>query len=232
MLKKHLLTVSAILLAGALSLPQTAWATQVPDARNASVSQQNGKVTISVVDATGPVVGASVVVKGTNKGSVSDAKGEVALEGLKRGDVLQISFVGYVTQEIVYNGQSSLKVSLAEDSQSLDELVIVGYGTQKKESLTGALQTIDNKKLTDVTTPSVENMLSGKVSGVFVAPGSGQPGSQGAVMVRGKSTLSGTTAPLWVIDGVIVGTSTGLINPADIETMTILNDAASTAIYG
>lgn len=232
MLKKHLIIANAILLAGALAMPLLASANTSPAPQSTSASQQNGKVTFNVEDANGPVVGASVVVKGTNKGDMSDDNGQVSLNGLKRGDVIHISFVGYESQEIVYNGQSNLKVVMKEDSKSLDELVIVGYGTQKKESLTGALQTVDNKKLTDVTTPSVENMLNGKVSGVYVAPGSGQPGAQGAVMVRGKSTLSGSTAPLWVIDGVIVGTGSGLLNPSDIETMTILKDAASTAIYG
>ena len=121
---------------------------------------------------------------------------------------------------------------LKEDSQSLDEVIVVGYTTQRKESLTGAMTNIKNDKLKDITTPSVENMLNGKVPGVYVAPGSGQPGSTGAVVIRGQASLSGTTSPLWVIDGVIVGSSAGELNPSDIESMTILKDAASTAIYG
>jgi len=114
----------------------------------------------------------------------------------------------------------------------LDEVVVVGYGVQKKESLTGAMSTLKENRLKDVTTPTVENMLNGKVSGVYVAPGSGQPGSNGAVQIRGRATLSGSTSPLWVIDGVIVGEDPGVLNPSDIENMTILKDAASTAIYG
>ncbi len=231
MLKK-LNLVSTILLTGALAVPGGAWADTAPVKQGVSISQQNGKVTCTVEDSFGPVVGASVVIKGTTNGNVSDSNGQVVLEGLKRGDIILVSFIGYVTQEIPYTGQSSIKIAMKEDSQALDEVVIVGYGTQRKESLTGALQTLKEEKLTDITTPSVENMLNGKVSGVFVAPGSGQPGSKGAVMVRGKATLSGSTAPLWVIDGVIVGDGAGLLNPADIETMTILKDAASTAIYG
>lgn len=109
---------------------------------------------------------------------------------------------------------------------------LVGYGVQKKESLTGAMSTLKENRLKDVTTPTVENMLNGKVSGVYVAPGSGQPGSNGAVQIRGRATLSGSTSPLWVIDGVIVGEDPGVLNPSDIENMTILKDAASTAIYG
>lgn len=231
MLKKSNL-VNVILLSGALAVPGGVWADTAPVKQNVSISQQNGKVTCKVEDSFGPVVGASVVVKGTTNGNVSDANGQVILEGLKRGDIIQISFIGYITQEIPYTGQANIKIALKEDSQALDEVVIVGYGTQRKESLTGALQTLKEEKLTDITTPSVENMLNGKVSGVFVAPGSGQPGSKGAVVVRGTSTLSGSTSPLWVIDGVIVGDNAGLLNPSDIETMTILKDAASTAIYG
>ncbi len=231
MLKKSIL-VNAILLTWALTVPGRAWADTASEKQNVSISQQNGKVTCMVEDSFGPVVGASIVVKGTTNGNVSDNNGQVVLEGLKRGDIIQVSFIGYMTQEIPYTGQANIKISLKEDSQALEEVVIVGYGTQKKESLTGALQTLKDEKLTDITTPSVENMLNGKISGVFVAPGSGQPGSKGAVMVRGKATLSGSTAPLWVIDGVIVGDGAGLLNPADIETMTILKDAASTAIYG
>ena len=151
---------------------------------------------------------------------------------MNNGDIIQISYIGYQTQEIHYKGQSSLQVKMIEDSKALEEVVVVGYGVQKKESLTGALQTLKEEKLTNITTPSVENMLNGKVSGVYVAPGSGQPGATGAVVVRGKATLSGSTSPLWVVDGVIVGSSAGLLNPSDIETMTILKDAASTAIYG
>lgn len=231
-MRRKIKLVGTILLAGTLACPVTTFAETTEVDLNTSIAQQTGRVTCVVEDALGPVTGASVIIKGTTTGNVSDADGKVVLEGLKRGDIIQVSFIGYITQEIPYTGQSNTKINLKEDSQALEEVVIVGYGVQKKESLTGALQTLKEEKLTDITTPSVENMLNGKVSGVYVAPGSGQPGSKGAVMVRGKATLSGSTAPLWVIDGVIVGDGAGLLNPSDIETMTILKDAASTAIYG
>lgn len=188
MLKKSIL-VNAILLTGTLAVPGGAWADTAPVKQNVSISQQNGKVTCIVEDSFGPVVGASIVIKGTTNGNVSDSNGQVILEGLKRGDIIQVSFIGYITQEIPYTGQTDIKIALKEDSQALEEVVIVGYGTQKKESLTGALQTLKKEKLTDITTPSVENMLNGKISGVYVAPGSGQPGASGAVVVRGKATL-------------------------------------------
>lgn len=147
------------------------------------------------------------------------------------GAILQISFIGYKTVEIAAT-TSEQTIKLHEDTETLDEVVVVGYGVQKKESLTGAMSTLKENRLKDVTTPTVENMLNGKVSGVYVAPGSGQPGSNGAVQIRGRATLSGSTSPLWVIDGVIVGEDPGVLNPSDIENMTILKDAASTAIYG
>ena len=191
------------------------------------------KVTGVVKDIAGdPIIGASIIEKGSSSnGTITNVNGDFSL--IVTGNELQVSYIGYIPQTInLKPGVSSYNVIMKEDTKTLDEVVVVGYSTQKKESLTGALQTVKSDKLKDITTPSVENMLNGKVPGVYVAPGSGQPGSGGAVVIRGQATLSGTTAPLWVIDGVIVGSNAGALNPSDIETMTILKDAASTAIYG
>ena len=213
------------------SLPMAALPTSVEAASPNEITQQTMKVKGLVLDAsTGePVIGANVIVKGTTNGVITDLDGVYELNA-PAGAVLQISFVGYKTIEV--KAEPNMKVNLKEDTETLDEVVVVGYGTQRRESLTGSLQTVKENKLKDVTTANVENMLNGKVSGVFVAPGSGQPGSSGAVMVRGKASINGSSSPLWVIDGVIVGDGAGQLNPADIETMTILKDAASTAIYG
>ena len=197
-----------------------------------AVQQDEGTVSGVVTDEQGPVIGASVVIKGTTNGTVTDFDGKFSIPGAKQGDIIQISYVGYVTQEIKWNGSSSLQVNLRADSQNLDELVVVGYGVQKKESLTGAMQVVSSEKLLDATSPTVENLLSGKVPGVQVTSGGGQPGQQGKVVIRGKSTVNGSTDPLWIVDGVIVGSDAGTLNPADIESMSILKDAASTAIYG
>ena len=196
------------------------------------VVQQDATIKGQVLDhKTGdPVIGANVIVKGTTNGTITDMDGKYELNA-PVGATLQISYIGYQTVEVQATAGDQT-IQLREDAEALDELVVVGYGVQKKESLTGALQTLKDEKLKDITTPSVENMLNGKVSGVYVAPGSGQPGASGSVVVRGQATLSGSTAPLWVIDGVTVGTDAGLLNPNDIETMTVLKDAASTAIYG
>ena len=197
-----------------------------------SRNKQDQKLKGQVIDAqTGdPVIGVNVLVKGTTNGTITDIDGKYELNA-PAGAVLQISFIGYKTVEIAAT-TSEQTIKLHEDTETLDEVVVVGYGVQKKESLTGAMSTLKENRLKDVTTPTVENMLNGKVSGVYVAPGSGQPGSNGAVQIRGRATLSGSTSPLWVIDGVIVGEDPGVLNPSDIENMTILKDAASTAIYG
>lgn len=224
---------SCIVLASALfctSLP--ALATSSTAGTNLAVQQQDQKLKGQVIDATTgePVIGVNVLVKGTTNGTITDIDGQYELNA-PAGAILQISFIGYKTVEIAAT-TSEQTIKLHEDTETLDEVVVVGYGVQKKESLTGAMSTLKENRLKDVTTPTVENMLNGKVSGVYVAPGSGQPGSNGAVQIRGRATLSGSTSPLWVIDGVIVGEDPGVLNPSDIENMTILKDAASTAIYG
>lgn len=222
-----------VVLASALfctSLP--ALATSSTAGTNLAVQQQDQKLKGQVIDATTgePVIGVNVLVKGSTNGTITDIDGKYELNA-PAGAILQISFIGYKTVEIAAT-TSEQTIKLHEDTETLDEVVVVGYGVQKKESLTGAMSTLKENRLKDVTTPTVENMLNGKVSGVYVAPGSGQPGSNGAVQIRGRATLSGSTSPLWVIDGVIVGEDPGVLNPSDIENMTILKDAASTAIYG
>lgn len=196
-----------------------------------TVTQQTGKIKGTIVDSkTGePVIGASVKVKGTKQAAVTDLNGEFELN-THANATLQISYVGFKETEV--KASNDMKISLEEDTESLEEVVVVGYGTQKKESLTGAMANIKGEKLKDITSATVENMLNGKVSGVYVAPGSGRPGSTGAIIIRGQTSINGATAPLWVVDGVIVGNSAGDLNPDDIETMTVLKDAASTAIYG
>ncbi len=194
-----------------------------------SIVQENIQGTVSSED--GPVSGVTVSVKGKALRVVTDSKGNYSIKATK-GDVLVFSVVGYETLEKEVTS-SVLNVALVSSTDEIEEVVVVGYGSQqKKESLTGALQTVSGSKLRDVTTPAVENMLNGKAAGVYVSPGSGRPGSRGAVVIRGQATLSGTSSPLWVIDGVIVGSNPGDINPDDIQSMTILKDAASTSIYG
>ena len=195
------------------------------------LTQQTGKIKGTIVDSkTGePIIGASVKVKGTKLATITDIDGRFELKA-PEGAQLEVSYVGYKNESFV--ARDGMKIEIHEDSESLEEVVVVGYGTQKKESLTGAMANLKADKLKDVTSATVENMLNGKVSGVYVAPGSGRPGSTGAIVIRGQTSINGATAPLWVVDGVIVGNSAGDLNPDDIESMTVLKDAASTAIYG
>ncbi len=216
---------------GMMSIPSFAIPTDAADLLPAT-TQQTTKIKGKILDANNekPIIGANVLVKGTTNGTITNLDGEYELDA-PIGSTLIVSYIGYKSVETKAAGGTQV-IKLEEDSETLDEVVVVGYTTQRKESLTGAMSTVKSNKLKDITTPSVENMLNGKVPGVYVAPGSGQPGAGGAVVIRGQASLSGGTRPLWVIDGVIVGSSAGDLNPADIESMTVLKDAASTAIYG
>jgi TonB-linked SusC/RagA family outer membrane protein len=194
-------------------------------------SLQQKVVKGKVVDDKGfPIPGANVNIKGSKTGVQTDVDGSFAIDAAPNS-ILVVSYIGMQEQEVVV-GKGPMTIVLRESGQKLEEVVIVGYSKVKKQSLTGSLQTIDNKKLIDATTPSVENLLAGKATGVYVNSGSGQPGEAGKIIIRGKTTVNGSTDPLWVVDGVIVGSGSSNVNPADIETMTILKDAASTAVYG
>ena len=216
-----------------LPLAASAVPEQEPSSSPLTLAQVAGKVRGRIVDATTgePIIGASIHIKGNKRvGTVSDTQGGYTLSAAP-GVTLVISYIGYETLEVRATEKEQV-IQLKESSQTLSELVVVGYTTQRKESLTGAMISLKDSKLKDMTTPSVSNLLNGKAPGVYVAPGSGRPGSSAAVVIRGQATLNGNTRPLWVIDGVIVGDDPGQLNPQDIEGLTILKDAASTAIYG
>lgn len=218
-----------------LTLSLQVLATEIPsrvDIVGTNLLQVQKIIKGRVLDANGfPIPGANVLVKGSSTGIQTDIDGNFSIEVNDAKTILVISYVGMQDQEVVA-GNGPLTIVLRDMAQLIDEVVIVGYSKVKKQSLTGSLQAIDNKKLTDATTPSVENLLVGKATGVYVNSGSGQPGEAGKIIIRGKTTVNGSTDPLWVVDGVIVGSSSGNINPSDIETLTILKDAASTAVYG
>ena len=222
--------LSYSLLSVALFMPTaTTWA----ETHTTTLTQTTGKLRGRIVDAkTGEaIIGASIQVKGKKQvGTASDVQGGYTLSA-SPGDLLVITCIGYQTLEVRATAGEQI-IQLKEDAKMLVELVVVGYTTQRKESLTGAMISLKDSKLKDLTTPSVGHLLNGKAPGVYVSPGSGQPGSDAAVVIRGQATLNGNTRPLWVIDGVIVGDSPGQLNPQDIESVTILKDAASTAIYG
>ena len=230
MRREQLKLVSAILLLSGFS---TGFMQAAPHAAATGVSivQQDNTCTGVVLDQNGEsVIGASVVVKGTTNGGITGIDGDFIISNVKKGDVIVISFVGYAEQQIVWDGKP-MKVILKEDTETLDEVVVVGYGVQRKSSITGSIASVNTDKLKTVTTPSVANMLQGKVAGVVVTPTSGRPGAGVSIRVRGTGSLRGNTEPLWVIDGV-VGDAMADLNPNDIESISILKDGSATALYG
>lgn len=183
----------------------------------------------SVQDAMGPVIGASVVEKGTKNATVTDLDGNFSIN-VKPGATLVISYLGYKTQEIAVGNQSTLSVTMAEEDNSLDEVVVVGYGVQKKKLVTGATVQVKGEELAKLNTTSAFTALQSKTPGVQITQSNGQAGDGFKVYIRGIGT-TGNSAPLYVIDGVAGGDLNSL-NPSDIETIDVLKDAASAAIYG
>ena len=223
--------VSFLLLSVALCSGGTVYAVDRMATPKVGISQQQKSVKGTVSDDFGPVVGASVLVKGTTNGMVTDMDGNFVLEGLKNGDIIQISYIGYLTQEIPYAGQASLNVKLKDDTQKLEEVVVVGYGTQKKVNMTGAVSQIDSKALENRPVQNVSTALQGTMPGVQVTSGGGRPGQDGGtIRVRGVGTLN-TADPYILVDGIETGTMNS-VDPNDIESISVLKDAASAAIYG
>ena len=247
---KHFKPVSLILVAGAITLPTSVYANSAPEKQETAITQQSGKVNGVVEDDFGPVAGASVVIKGTTHGSITDMDGKFNLEGVKNGDIIQISFIGYATQEVTYTGQSSLNIKLAEDTQKLDEVVVTALGIKKDAKKLGyAVSNVSSEELTRTGGSNIATGLYGKATGVRIqaAPGGGT--SAVSISVRGLSSITGNTQPLIIMDGVPVHNSNtnndgywgnqrinsnGMvdINPEDIENISILKGAAASALYG
>lgn len=221
-----------------------------------SISMMAQKVPVSgtVSDQTGPVIGASVIEKGTTNGTMTDNDGHFTLT-VSKGAVIEISSIGYKTQEITVGAQTNFTVTMSEDNEFLDEVVVVGYGSMKKSDLAGASVSMKESDLKGSIISSLDQSLQGRAAGVTAVTTSGAPGSSSSIRVRGQATINANAEPLYVIDGVIVqgGGNTGAdfglgdalgngkvstisplstINPADIVSMEILKDASATAIYG
>jgi len=199
-----------------------------------------------------PLEGVSVLIKGTNKGVVSDFEGKYALRGIKNNTVLVFSSLGYKNKEIQVGNKTVINVQLEEDLESLEEVVINGYQTKSKRETSSAVTVINTKALDVVGSSSIENMIQGQIAGVSVVNSSADPGSAPRIRIRGTATLSGNAEPIWVVDGVMLengvpatpaelndpdflksfNSSIGGVNPNDIESLTILKDASATAIYG
>src|SRR5574344_2236785 len=177
-----------------------------------------------------PLPGVNVVVKGTTNGTITDLDGQFTLNA-PSDCILSISYVGYKSQEVSVKGNRSLRVVLQEDTETLDEVVVVGYGVQKKSVVTAAISRVTAEELNVAKPSRVEDALKGKVSGVQITQSSGQPGSDSKVRIRGIGTVN-NSEPLYIVDGMPVDGGIGYLNPVDIASVEILKDAASAAIYG
>lgn len=200
------------------------------DADIVQVIAQNGKTVKGVVtDNFGPVIGANVLVKGTTNGVITDVDGKFVLSDVPEDAVLQISFIGYVTQEIKVAGKTEFNVQMSEDAKALEEVVVVGYGSQKKVNLTGSIGKVDSKVLESRPITSTTSALQGTIPNLQITNSSGEPGQSASINVRGTTSINGGS-PLVLVDGVEM--SLDLVNPNDIENVTVLKDAAASAIYG
>ena len=205
-----------------------------------SVFAQGGyEVKGVVVDAIGPIIGATVIEQGTTNGASTGLDGDYVLTVSSANAVVEISCIGYATQTFVAS-QLPQTVTLAEDTQFLDEVVVIGYGSVKKEDMTGSVTAIKSEELNRGAMVSTQDMLKGKVPGLLITPGDGGPGSGSTIRIRGAASLNASNDPLIVIDGVPIAREGGfgmsnpldMINPNDIESFTVLKDASSAAIYG
>ena len=248
---KRFKSVSMILLAGALGFTGNAVANPNTGNPAIDISQQYTKITGTVEDEFGPVAGASVVIKGTTNGTMTDMDGHFTLEGVKKGDIIQISFIGFATQDIPYTGQTALNVKLEEDAQKLDEVVVTALGMKRdKKALGYAMQELKGDELLSSREPNLANSLSGKVSGLQIVRSSNGVGGSSKIVLRGNNSLTGSNQPLIVVDGTPMDNFTGGvddvwgnsgadmgnglsdINPEDIESMTVLKGASAAALYG
>ena len=195
-----------------------------------SIQQDERSVTCLVMDNKEPVIGANVLVKGTTIGGITDINGRVTLATIDPNAVLVVSYMGYTTQEVPVNGKNSLTIVLTEDSQFLDEVVVVGYGTQKKVNLTGAVEQIGKEVLEGRPTSSAAQMLMGAVPNLNITLSDGKPNRAANVNVRGTTSIGQGGSALVLIDGV--EGSLDMLNPNDIESVSVLKDAAAASIYG
>lgn len=192
-------------------------------------AQTPGTVSGVVTDASGPVAGVAVIVKGTSIGTSTDNNGAYTIKA-SESDVLVYSFLGYKTQEIAVQSRSQIDVQLESDSQIVDEVVVVGYGVQKKSLVTGAISSVKGSDLETTGIMRADDALAGKTAGVQVVSNSGQPGSDVQIYIRGVGT-NGTATPIYIVDGIAVS-GIEYLNPSDIESIEVLKDAAASAIYG
>ncbi|WP_337942915.1 carboxypeptidase-like regulatory domain-containing protein, partial [Parabacteroides sp.] len=195
------------------------------------LQQSQKKITGTVSDPNGdPIIGANVVEKGTTNGTITDLDGKFSLS-LPANATLLISYIGYTSQEVPIGNQTSVSIQLQESMGKLDEVIVVGYGTQRKSSMTAAVTNVNTKELQNIPRPSIYSALQGRVAGLTINESSGEPDKAASLLIRGLGTIDGGTEPLILIDGSPSGTLSHL-STFDIESISVLKDAAASAIYG
>lgn len=194
--------------------------------------QKDNKISGVVVDANGlPLIGANVIQQGTTNGVITDTNGYFSLE-IPANTILEISYIGYLSQVIPVGNRSTLQITLHEDAQKLEEVVVVGYGTLKRKDITGSISSVSSEKLTEVPAVSLNQALQGKSAGVQVTLGNHEPGGDVNILIRGQSSITQSNAPIYVVDGIIMEGTLSNINVNDIASIDILKDASAAAIYG
>lgn len=197
------------------------------------VSAQSRKISGTVLDPSGVgLPGVSVAVKNTTQGTVTDLDGKYTLNDVNENSVLVFAYIGYVNQEITVGTRTSLDVNLAEDITSLSEVVVTGYGTQKKSQVTGAISSISAKEITEIPITNLAQALTGRAAGVNVTQSGSKPGSVPKIIIRGRRSFNAGNDPLYVVDGIPLSAGYEDINPNDIQSLEVLKDATATAIYG
>lgn len=244
-------SASAFLFATAMAIPVAAANSDSGNNESARVDSfsQSSSVSGVIIDHSGPIIGASVIVKGTTNGTISDLDGKFTLTNLKKGDIIQVSYIGYLDYEVVFNGQTSLKIELKEDTQTLEEVVVTALGmNREKKALGYAMTEIGGDEIAKVNSVNPINGLQGKVAGVQINMGAGGPQSANRIVIRGNSSLGVNNQPIFVIDGIIMdntvtnntewgstqdfGNDIKNLNADDFESVSILKGAAATALYG
>ncbi|WP_339925599.1 TonB-dependent receptor [uncultured Cyclobacterium sp.] len=220
----------------------TAPAMEIHSERNSIVSLENAPIKEVLIDIQGKVTdssgegvpGATILVKGTTKGTATDSNGDFKIEA-QQGDELIVSFVGYKIKTVIVGNQTLINIVLEEDLASLEEVIVVGYGSQEKRNITGAISSLDEKDIKEIPVASAVQAMQGQVAGVDIVSSGGRPGQNPQVLIRGRRSISASNDPLYVIDGIPQTSATSAIfdiNPQDITSMEVLKDAAATAIYG
>ena len=203
-------------------------------------TQAQTTVSGKVSDKDGPIPGVNVSIKGTKTGTVTDMDGVFTLKSVPTNGVLIFSFIGYNKKEIAVNKQSKINVILESEITTLNNVVVVGYGSMKRADLTGAVSSVSSESFKQSVSTTIDQVLQGRAAGVNIQQNSGAPGASSSIRIRGISSLNGSNEPIFVIDGVIIDGGTGSsftnplssINPSDIVSMDVLKDASATAIYG